>query len=193
MNSQDARTRSRNQSSAGFQLAVSRISNPQAARTLNAPPTGSRRYSRLETCATGRTDYFRTLASSLLRCGKLPLLAGLTALVAWRVVAAGQPPNPLTPQKELTTFRFADKQLTIELVAAEPDITSPVAIAWDGDGRMFVAEMSDYPKGPGTGRIKLLEHRDGDGRYERVTVFADNLPFPSGVLPWRDGVLVTAA
>src|ERR1051325_4855670 len=78
------------------------------------------------------------------------------------------------PQQEMETFRFADSQLTIELVAAEPDVVSPVAIAWDADGRMFVAEMSDYPTGPKGGRIRMLEDRDGDGRYERATIFATN-------------------
>jgi len=58
---------------------------------------------------------------------------------------------------------------------------------------MFVVEMTDYPLGPTSGRVRLLEDRDGDGRFERVTVFADKLPFPTSVLPWQGGVLVAAA
>ncbi len=108
-------------------------------------------------------------------------------------VAADQPAGPLTPEQEHASFHLADDNLMIELVAAEPDIISPVAIAWDADGRMFVAEMSDYPTGPAGGQIRLLEDRDGDGHFEQATVFADRLPFPNGVLPWNDGVLVTAA
>ena len=73
---------------------------------------------------------------------------------------------------------LADPELTIELVAAEPEVASPVAIAWDEEGRLFVAEMLDYPIAPTSGRIRRLEDRDGDGRYERATVFADGLPFP---------------
>src|SRR5262249_48411030 len=61
------------------------------------------------------------------------------------------------------------------------------------DGRLFVAEMIDYPNARMGGRIKLLEDRDGDGRYETASVFAAELPFPNGVLPWNGGVLVTAA
>jgi len=53
--------------------------------------------------------------------------------------------------------------------------------------------MLDYPNAQTAGRIRLLEDRDGDGRYETATVFADKLPFPNGVLPWRGGLLVTAA
>src|SRR5436190_16454687 len=119
------------------------------------------------------------------------ILAAL-ALVALRA-AAEQPTGPLTPQQAVATFHFADEELIIELVAAEPEVVSPVAMAWDADGRLFVAEMLDYPNSTNGGRIKLLEDRDGDGRYERGSVFAEQLSFPNGVLPWNGGVLVTAA
>lgn len=86
----------------------------------------------------------------------------------------------------------------MELVAAEPELESPVAMAFNEDGRLWVVEMRDYPNGPTAGagpqgRIRVLEDRDGDGRYERSTIFADRLLFANGLLPWRDGVLVTAA
>ena len=100
---------------------------------------------------------------------------------------------PLSPSEELARFRLADPNLTMELVAAEPDVTSPVAVAWDEDGRMFVAEMIDYPSGPTAGQIRRLEDRDHDGKFEHVTVFAQGLPYPTSVLPWNGGVLVTAA
>jgi putative membrane-bound dehydrogenase-like protein len=101
--------------------------------------------------------------------------------------------TPLTPQQELSTFELADGRLTVELVASEPELDSPVAISWDADGRLFVAEMIDYPLGPTAGRIRLLEDVDGDGRYEKAYVFADKLRFPNGVLAARGGVFVTAA
>ena len=101
--------------------------------------------------------------------------------------------TPLSPDEELASFELADSRLTIELVASEPDLDSPVAISFDGDGRMFVAEMIDYPLGPTAGRIRLLEDRDADGRYEHATVFAQGLKFPNGVLAARGGVFVTAA
>jgi putative membrane-bound dehydrogenase-like protein len=81
----------------------------------------------------------------------------------------------------------------IELVAAEPQVASPVAIAWDADGFLYVAEMIDYPVAPPAGRIRGLVDSDRDGVYERATIFADGLSFPNGVLPCFDGVLVTAA
>jgi len=63
---------------------------------------------------------------------------------------------------------------------------------------MFVAENCGYPAGPPAGapplgRIALLEDVDGDGRFEKRTTFADGLTFPNGVLPWKDGLIVTCA
>ncbi len=131
------------------------------------------------------------------RCPTLAprLIAGVLAAAASATIAlaAPQQTSPLSPQQALPSFHFADKNLTIELVASEPEVVSPVAIAWDADERLFVAEMFDYPNATNGGRIKLLEDRDGDGRYERATVFAEGLRFPNGVLPWNGGLLVTAA
>ncbi|MFO0909198.1 MAG: PVC-type heme-binding CxxCH protein [Isosphaeraceae bacterium] len=101
--------------------------------------------------------------------------------------------TPPTPSESLAALRLADPELKIELVAADPDVESPVAIAWDEQGRLYVAEMRDYPAAPTAGRIKRLEDRDHDGRYEHVTIFADRLPYPNGVLPWNGGLIVTAA
>jgi putative membrane-bound dehydrogenase-like protein len=104
--------------------------------------------------------------------------------------------SPLTPAQALREFRVAPG-LRVELVAAEPDIQSPVAISFDEDGRLWVVEMRDYPNGPAKGRppegrIVLLEP-DDSGRYKRTSVFADGLLFANGVLPWRGGALVTCA
>jgi putative membrane-bound dehydrogenase-like protein len=99
----------------------------------------------------------------------------------------------LPPAEAIRTLRLADPALASELVAAEPDVADPVAVAWDEMGRMYVAEMGDYPTGPPAGRIKRLEDRDGDGRMDRSLVFADKLTFPTSVLPWSGGVLVAAA
>ena len=86
----------------------------------------------------------------------------------------------------------------MQLVASEPQVKDPVAIDWGLDGKLWVVEMADYPlgidgKGKPGGRIRVLEDRDGDGRYETSTLFADGLTFPNGILVWGDGVLVTAA
>ena len=85
-----------------------------------------------------------------------------------------------------------------ELVAAEPLLESPVAIDWDERGRLWVVEMVDYPlgldgKGKPGGRVRILEDTNGDGKYDKTTLVADGLRFPTGILTWRDGALVTAA
>ena len=41
-----------------------------------------------------------------------------------------------------------------------------------------------------SGRIRLLEDRDGDGYYEHATTFGEGLRLPSGITPWNGGVLV---
>lgn len=100
---------------------------------------------------------------------------------------------PFSPQKALQTFRLPEG-FQIEVVASEPDIADPVALAFDARGRLFVLEMSDYPmEEEPRGRVKLLEDLDGDGRFNRVQVFAENLHFPTGILAWREGILVAAA
>jgi putative membrane-bound dehydrogenase-like protein len=106
-------------------------------------------------------------------------------------------PPALSPAEALGAFRLGPG-LSIELVAAEPLVASPVAIDFGGDGRLWVCEMRDYPAGldghwkPG-GVIKVLEDVDGDGRYDRATTFLDGLPFPTGVMAWRRGALICAA
>src|SRR6516164_6259429 len=106
--------------------------------------------------------------------------------------------GPLSPREELATFKLLPG-FRAELVACEPDVVDPVAIAFDESGRLYVAEMRGYPNagvGTGkvsTGKIKLLEDRDGDGFYEHCTTFADGLRFPTSVMPWKGGLLVAVA
>ncbi|MDZ4688228.1 MAG: PVC-type heme-binding CxxCH protein, partial [Planctomycetaceae bacterium] len=105
--------------------------------------------------------------------------------------------SPLSPEASLREF-VLDPGLRIELVAAEPEIVDPVAIQFAADGSLWVVEMRDYPYGPQPGekpqsQIRRLTDRDGDGRYETATVFADELLFVTGVLPYRDGLIVTLA
>ena len=105
--------------------------------------------------------------------------------------------RPLPPEQSLGLLR-TNPGLKVDLVAAEPLVASPVAIDFGPDGKLWVAEMADYPSGldgnfqPG-GRIRLLESTRDDGRFDKATVFLDNIPFPTGVTVWRKGVLVCAA
>ena len=100
---------------------------------------------------------------------------------------------PFAPKEALRTFRLSEG-FRIELVAAEPDVADPVAIAFDPQGRIYAVEMIDYPdEREPAGRIRLLEDRDENGHFETSFVFADGFHFPTGVMPWRDGILVAAA
>ncbi|HTK73668.1 MAG TPA: PVC-type heme-binding CxxCH protein [Gemmataceae bacterium] len=103
----------------------------------------------------------------------------------------------LSPQQSLAAIKMRPGMVA-ELVAAEPLTTDPVAIDWGPDGRMYVCEMHDYPLGSDgqfrpAGRIRVLRDTDGDGRYDTSEIFLDNIPFPTGVTVWRNGVLVCAA
>ena len=119
-----------------------------------------------------------------------------TTLTAKTLIALPMPP-PLSPEQGLLSLRLPDG-FRAELVAHEPQITDPAAFDWGPDGRLWVVQMNDYPtgmdgKGQPGGVVKILTDRDRDGRYEDTTVFADQLPFPTGVMPWRQGVLIAAA
>src|SRR5262245_7175003 len=106
--------------------------------------------------------------------------------------------DPLTPKDELATFKTLPG-FKVELVACEPNVIDPVAMAFDEFGRLFVCEMIGYPNGgvatgkENRGRIRCLTDEDGDGFYEKSVVFADGLRFPTGVLPWKGGVIVCNA
>lgn len=109
---------------------------------------------------------------------------------------AAEPLGNLSPADALQAFE-TEPGFVVELAAAEPLVVDPVALAFDERGRLFVAENRDYPTGSPDGRplgvIALLEDRDGDGVMDRRHEFAGDLHFPNGVMPWRGGVIVTAA
>ena len=117
------------------------------------------------------------------------------------IASAGVPgqvsSRSLSPQESLAKIHVTPG-FKVELVVSEPLVVDPVAIDWDASGRMWVVEMADYPmgmdgKGKPGGRIRLVEDKDGDGAYDHSVVFATGLSFPTGIITWRDGVIVTAA
>ncbi|MHA3775553.1 PVC-type heme-binding CxxCH protein [Verrucomicrobiota bacterium sgz303538] len=85
--------------------------------------------------------------------------------------------------------------MRLELFASEPDISKPIAMAWDARGRCWIAETSDYPhgvspNGEGHDRIKICEDTDGDGKADKFTVFADKLNIPTSIVFANGGVIV---
>lgn len=113
------------------------------------------------------------------------------------VDAGAEIPPAKTPAEALKAFQVHDG-LEIELVASEPLVVDPVAVDFGIDGRLWVAEMNDYPMGmdgkykPG-GRLKVLSDTNGDGQYDKAEIWADDLPFPTGVLAYGRGAIVCAA
>lgn len=104
--------------------------------------------------------------------------------------------DPLTPEKALSSFQL-NEEFNIELFAAEPFVMDPVEMIFDEQGNAYVVEMPDYPykpePGKATGRIRKLVDKDGDGRIDESIIFADSLSEATSMLPWKDGLLVTAA
>jgi len=116
---------------------------------------------------------------------------GFTDLMGEEVNKARSPKTSLKAMEARPGF-------SVELVAAEPLVMDPVDIAWGPDGRMWVCEMADYPRGIDNkdkhgSRVAYLTDTDGDGRYDKRTLFAEGLGYANTVLPWRDGVLIVAA
>ncbi|MCY7351522.1 MAG: ThuA domain-containing protein, partial [Cytophagaceae bacterium] len=87
----------------------------------------------------------------------------------------------------------------IQLFAAEPDITNPIAMAWDEKGRLWIVESVDYPNtfletdGAANDRIKICEDTNGDGRADKFTVFADKLNIPTSMVFANGGIIVSMA
>ena len=108
-----------------------------------------------------------------------------------------QPPVPyLSVEESLKRFQIQDGY-RLEPVLTEPIIKEPVAIAFDGNGRMFVAEMRTYMQNiDGTGahertsRVSMHWSSKGDGVYDRHSVFADKLVLPRMILPVDGGLLI---
>lgn len=108
------------------------------------------------------------------------------------------PPAPVrTPEEELKTFKLPPG-FRAELVAADPLVQDPIALAFDPDGRIYVVELRGYmPNADGKGemeplgRVSVLEDTDGDGKIDKSTAFLDKLIVPRAVgLVGEDGVLV---
>src|SRR5262245_4433504 len=91
-------------------------------------------------------------------------------------------------------FKFPTQTLTVpdgfevQLVAGPPLVDRPIAVDFDEEGRLYVSdssgsnEKSDKQLQSKPHRILRLEDTDGDGRYDKRTIFADQMMFPEGVM-----------
>src|SRR5260221_7695461 len=119
----------------------------------------------------------------------LPLLAAGAAVAP---IAANDSTNQTVASTNWQAQFQIEKGFRIELVASEQLISSPAAMAFDENGRLFVAEMRDYPdqreRSPHLGRIRLLEDTDGDGLFDASTVYAEDIAWPSALACYDGGV-----
>ena len=113
-----------------------------------------------------------------------------------RTVSQDPIKTPLSPDESIKTFRLP-KGYRLELVAAEPMISEPVALAWDGNGRLYVAQMETYMQtvladgqDQPNSRIMRLEDTNGDGKMDKSTVFLDKLLLPRAILTIGNELLV---
>ena len=134
-----------------------------------------------------------------------PLAAVFLFATLLPALAADNPSPPqtspiipyLTAEQEAKTFDLKPGY-SLQLVVGDPIIKEPVLAVFDGNGRMYVAEMRSYMQNiDGTNqlipasRISLHWSSKGDGNFDRHTVFADQLVLPRMILPLADSVLVT--
>lgn len=136
-----------------------------------------------------------TSASAIGQAGDKRDASGQVQEEVWKEIEV--PPAPvLTPEEAMKSFEI-EAGYSLELVAAEPLVNDPVAMAWDEQGRLWVAEMWAYmPDVDATGenepvsRVVVLEDLDNDGLMDRSTVFLDQLHLPRALAVTNGGILI---
>ncbi len=114
-------------------------------------------------------------------------------LGAWLSVSPGAAAESFEPPQMTVPAGFS-----IEVAAAPPIVKHPMMAGFDDRGRLFVAEAAgENLRRPDLEKqlpnfIRMLEDRDGDGVFEKSTIFADQLTFPMGAL-WHQGGLFVAS
>jgi putative membrane-bound dehydrogenase-like protein len=102
-------------------------------------------------------------------------------------------PEPLTPEQTVAELKVPDG-FSVKLFAGEPDVQQPISFCIDDRGRLWVAENYSYPKWTpqGKDRILIFEDTDGDGKFDRRTVFCDGLTMITGLEVGFGGAWVVA-
>jgi putative membrane-bound dehydrogenase-like protein len=104
---------------------------------------------------------------------------------------------PLSPEQSMSLMQVPPG-FELQLFASEPDVVNPIYMNWDEKGRLWVIETVDYPNEVkdgdiGDDRIKILEDTNGDGKADKVTLFADKLNIPTSFVFVNGGIMVSAA
>jgi putative membrane-bound dehydrogenase-like protein len=102
----------------------------------------------------------------------------------------------LPPEKAAAAMTVPEG-FEVKLFAGEPDVRQPIALCLDDRGRLWVAEAYTYPvrapEGKGKDRIVIFEDTDGDGHFDKRTVFMEGLNLVSGLEVGFGGVWIGAA
>jgi putative membrane-bound dehydrogenase-like protein len=131
-----------------------------------------------------------------------PVVVGIVALFV-RAEAADFPKPyntepaengaPQSPQQTAAGIKTPDG-FRVGVFAAEPDVCNPISMAWDGRGRLWIAENYTYAEGAKKfelglrDRVLIFEDTDGDGRQDRRTVFTDDVQMLTSVEVGHGGV-----
>ncbi|MEO6932221.1 MAG: PVC-type heme-binding CxxCH protein, partial [Chitinophagaceae bacterium] len=103
----------------------------------------------------------------------------------------------LSPEQSMSLMQVP-VGFELKLFASEPQVVNPIYMNWDERGRLWVIETVDYPNeikadDVGDDRIKILEDTDGDGRADKITIFADKLNIPTSFTFYNGGIIVSEA
>lgn len=114
----------------------------------------------------------------------LAVCALALTLAAGSRLTAADADKPIPPKEAAGKMTLPDG-FKATLFAGEPDVVQPIAFTFDDRGRMWVVECLSYPKwtkdGTGKDRVIILEDTDGDGVFDKKTVFLDSGANLSGI------------
>jgi len=115
----------------------------------------------------------------------------ILCVLSAHALGADRTPAPLPPDKAVKAMVLPEG-FVATLVASEPDVVQPISFCFDDRGRIFVAEAFNYGAWQATGkdRIIILEDTDGDGRFEKRTLFYEGLNYVTGIEVGFGGVWV---
>src|SRR5437868_7094803 len=106
----------------------------------------------------------------------------MTRLLSALAILAACAPILLAQDKPVPPGEAAGKMTLPEgfhatLFAGEPAVVQPIAFTFDDRGRLWVVECNSYPKWTtnkeGKDRVLIFEDKDGDGHFDKCTVFYD--------------------
>src|SRR5262249_44383990 len=126
----------------------------------------------------------------------LAIFAALVAIPAFAQQPLIAPTDPKTPADARKAFKVPDR-FDGQLVASDPNIMKPMQISFDARGRLWVPTSQEYPfpavGRPGRDKLYVLDDFGPDGKARKVSVFADDLNIPIGILPLPDGSVLVSS